>query len=879
MESGTQLTTISVGTPPDWDALVLPSIQRTITITALQSLPIMQHSVPLAQLLQKLVRRTHRKRLEISTVKTQPYFTFLRMILYQLSNNRSTVICHILDEIKARGYRKPFMELLALDSFSVRAACQVLMPHLYDSGDLELANHIKKVHPDIQVPLYSILLQSIRYATGHVSAEEIIFLEIFRQKQRPSTLLEAQILLMGCKKYMDDLSLFYEFWDDSLLDNSGIKVGQGERIKTTRIIEGAFQLLQARVYKLWAEDPREIVPVLKLGFSNCFAPLLLRAIAKNNAHAFRLLLMQAPAEWIPLKDEIFTSLNVPNKVSPNLWDQLNPGQISKIIKELARQCDMFNTDLYRAFRDEIGGPRKNARRISLGDLLLTLLILANGSIAECVVGVLRHQYLDGLPEVATELCDMYGLVAMRCELSTLDFLRLRGAPAWTDSSLMSPLRRLLKLVVHPTETKLWQEVLWTSPEDILHGEKDGRRILVLNALLDAGADMNMQLPRNAAFGLEIHNYDRTARISNLGSRRPIDVAFCMRQPEIFLHLLSNGASLAEFPPLIVSRRDGKIEVREAIVEAIRTKDTCLIQEQWPERFLWSLTHIDRVRLAFYRGDPQMLGQAIKSFNTWERKVYLLHDSASHAAAPGSQYDRELALELVEQLLEEQGIRDRDSRIGYSLDAPYLTQLIEEDPDWAPIDYPRDFDDIFESATLYERDGLVQALFAYEVHLINAKKSGSTISLRQARAILSHDSESLKVIINLGFDVNTPPIPGDSGSTLLGLSISYGSMNLFIYLLEQGADIYAESSRERYPEESKLTAVQQVVYLHRIDMLALMLETDPWCKSQALEAARRFEKTFLIQYIENWKQDTPLTESTTTGDACLAEFTTDRLIEL
>ncbi|KAK6334537.1 hypothetical protein TWF730_003751 [Orbilia blumenaviensis] len=87
-----------------------------------------------------------------------------------------------------------------------------------------------------------------------------------------------------------------------------------------------------------------------------------------------------------------------------------------------------------------------------------------------------------------------------------------------------------------------------------------------------------------------------------------------------------------------------------------------------------------------------------------------------------------------------------------------------------------------------------------------------------------------------------------GARPLHRAISARQLNTIIYLLSEGADIYARDG-----SRSGLTAIQQAVHAGQIDTVALFLEVDPNCANHALEAAieRESWRLHIKKYIEDW----------------------------
>lgn len=114
---------------------------------------------PLVILCKEQLEETTGDSIQLSQVADHRYFTYLRRLLYRISNNLcdDLEIDKLLDAVMQYGYRPALKGVLAIQAVSIRIVCEAIIPNLLWRRDIELFEHIRKSQPSICKDWYEIL--------------------------------------------------------------------------------------------------------------------------------------------------------------------------------------------------------------------------------------------------------------------------------------------------------------------------------------------------------------------------------------------------------------------------------------------------------------------------------------------------------------------------------------------------------------------------------------------------------------------------------------------------------------------------------------------------------------------------------------------------
>lgn len=193
--------------------------------------------------------RDRNPNLQLSPVRIQRYIVFLRMIIFQLSNNLVDAegICDLLDRIDRRGYRGPWKEFLKQQgAVLIQAVCQNIMPWVIWRRDIEIFTLIWKSHPEVYICSHWDILKPLNLPCNAMNGRAIY--QDFRQRLRalivdrdlgqlsekmggppfpeltPKAGSEAIDLLSLFGHELDAIDSFFGIWDRNQVSSEDLEV-------------------------------------------------------------------------------------------------------------------------------------------------------------------------------------------------------------------------------------------------------------------------------------------------------------------------------------------------------------------------------------------------------------------------------------------------------------------------------------------------------------------------------------------------------------------------------------------------------------------------------------------------------------------------------
>ncbi|KAK6347391.1 hypothetical protein TWF718_005230 [Orbilia javanica] len=308
---------IEVCTPPDFSSLfdTITPTKWEIPPHILSRLPIFVSQAFINTIFQR--QSPINGSIEISTAKSHPSLSLLRVIIFRLSNNlfQERDISELLDSVDELGYRSALKELLSFKTISIEAACSNIIKILYERLDGDLIVFIYGLYPDLipssytcaqdiiadilgplglpprdycpeairqlklyllpttsrfRVPEFTSSSKSITFtglADSKRSALKLILEHIEIYKACPTSLPKSRLLIFLCDCF-GDINLFFELWDSIKFPRTEIEsLGTGE---------------SASVYMpLAVADSFSVRDLYRVGFQHGKAFPLLRAAVYN----------------------------------------------------------------------------------------------------------------------------------------------------------------------------------------------------------------------------------------------------------------------------------------------------------------------------------------------------------------------------------------------------------------------------------------------------------------------------------------------------------------------------------------------------------------------------------------------------------------------
>ncbi|KAK6495200.1 hypothetical protein TWF481_003226 [Arthrobotrys musiformis] len=822
---------------------------RYIPLQVLYSLPIWQFSCLVDKITLRPLEAPNRNDLKITAYQSIPHIPLLRFIIYQISNNHINLeyfayeINHLLDQVNRLGLRGPLKKILSHTSASVVAVCEIITPLLYAREDFELLEFICHAHPKVKLPrLYEILeefweeqrLFSLPLGYGWV---ETALAQIEKKSILPDSLEELCLLLEICKFVRKDISLFLQIWDKT---DSPEFVGWCGRY-SRRYISSDTPLM--------TECKEQLEVLLSRGFTGLKWALTLRAVLLDNYEVTRTFLQHSDLH----SDLISMSEKTTN--GKHVWEMLEIPVFHQIVVRFVE------LDMDPEFRNRAPGSNKWRRvksppEIGLkDDINQTLVWVAclNPEMTDYTLHAMKwaNPSLTGA-EVVALLANLllrwpqFGRDYESIPVSRILRLEFGHRETKFDSNFNPPraLEGVLQLGTEQARMELWQGFIWeylddwkyyylNKPcdcEDICYW-RDGR---VYQGILDLFRAL-CQSPEVIESDLELRCeslYSRYTEVYGSGSQgfvTPILVALLLKKPDAFLVLLESGArttpidiDLRPAPVTTTTRIPPPMQktfvIDKSFIQACHRRDLQRIRDLWDGRLetvYEALTHpdlseTDRVKIHLQRADFATATEvSLKSKNSFLRlqdtkptssEVWSLSRDYRDALSYAIKSDAIGLLDVLLKCKEQLDIQD----YGNSLEPP--------DPNW---------------------------LLRGSKHMGEAAQ----YSLRCLKSLLKH-----------GFDINQAPYESSdhytllkrkSGRTALSGALRSDDIATLVFVLQNGADIYA-------PTGDEPSAIASAVYWGRIDAVALMLAVDPNCHHLALEAAETTRYNYIKDYVRNWK---------------------------
>ncbi|EPS39593.1 hypothetical protein H072_6741 [Dactylellina haptotyla CBS 200.50] len=840
---------VEVITPPNWE-VSLPVIYAPKTmLSILPRLPITIVEEGLVSLILHLFH-LERNNTQISTVKTQPFFVLLRTIIFRLSNNISQgeEIHALLDRVDEQGYRAPLKQLLSLKEVSIQAACSNLLKHLYMRGDRELVTHIHRHHPEIYPKLYHYLesasevysshlsgsmLQSFKAhssfyfsfsGSGYLDSCSYIVKEIVSRGLSPSSVQDAKVLLFVCKTIFQDLSVFLELWDSNVISVSEIDKSLD------------FQGEESRI-PLFCENHSHLEQLYNIGFREGAALISLKASLGNHGELIQLCL-----RYFYTHEESEIS-NASEKELVSIHARATPTQLYQMIVDLSLKLIEMGSDVtsYEACKcDQIdffllyltsGLPHALNDLIKVWNLRYTANILPL-AISEVLVCCIHHEwfYNTDIYEILTNCDTLISLTKLH------DFFYETGILQKTDLF-----------------ATIWDETLrkqFMVCHDMYFNTE------VLDYLLSRGVNIYQPIQISDSDAKFPKRGECTGNLEMLyepNPKTPFLISLLRTTPDLFIYFQRNNIDI-----LHNLGWDANTLLSPKFQQAVLSNETASIEIIWEKRFNVVLQASDRMKEKLVQFD--LKGTIEECRSIYPGNTYLLCGLVYYwVGAVVDPYKRDEDTFMDDKLLTKQ---------PYTELLPFAKlvlgdcELLSEKFHNTPAAHIKTFQRVTGADSLGSlyKQALVAAISERKLdleellllhgpgnrllrHDMSQGEPLAHIAIESAAQAKS-STQYFRLFIEAGISIS---MMYAAGARPLHSAIGSSKFNMIVYLLSEGADIYATS--RWYPN---LTAVEYVVVKDQIDVMAIFLEQRPDCYKHALGAAVRLKKTFLAQYIRGWK---------------------------
>ncbi|KAK6519186.1 hypothetical protein TWF281_003875 [Arthrobotrys megalospora] len=823
--TASSMTAIEVSTPLDLSGFVMDIQQLPlpnqpppkIPYSILYRLPIVVSQAFLNAVLQ----RPKHHGMEVSSAKPHPSLALLKVILFRLSNKVFTEeqLGALLDTVDRLGYRGALKELISLKTVSTEAACYGLLEILYERCDEELILHIQETYPDtrsydfmLSMGMRGFEILSIvpgpdsstdidqrarlsvygagqRLGSTKLATIKLIILHIQRLNLRPRSVTDARLLLLLCEECSRDLTPFFRLWDPSKVSVSDLESSGSDLY---------MPLLTASI--------SGVDMLFNAGFKCGYAFGLLRATLEADLEAVQAFIKIFYPDWRSRGHNSLLSFAI---------DEKGNFQDNRLVKVLQDTSTLLH---------------QNRRRGDTSDPFQckAQLLLYIGTVRPTIMNVI----LDHIEQMVTyeEFMSILRRAVNQVKLNTglsKEILNLKysfsflGDPS--SRQILEMLQQSFNRGLDMSRTGIWanfQSSIWASAEtcvnqiplDPLIGD-------LLEFLLETGFSLESSLPDDLWLYPRL-NVPGVGYIEPSGKQTLLHLSFRMDSCWFFILLLSRGASPSALQDSFQAPGQSGLTVSSGFWAAIQNLDDKAIIKGWDSRF--RLAELDqspeaavrKVIAALERGETADAAKIAL-------QAYVQFDSASRS----TMFISALVASLRPASLRPASPTDTCQ----SIPETFLHDFIKAALQWAIIG---------------------NAVELVELLLGGVRMIKSPISSLDWGFLYSYTElaslESLKLLVAAGIGIREAY---NHGARPLHYAIRGFNFNMAVFLLSEGADIYSYWLEPGY---ERSTAVEEAVRLTRVDIVSLFLEVHPDCLDHALEAAARWERTYIAKHIRSWK---------------------------
>ncbi|KAK6495023.1 hypothetical protein TWF481_003051 [Arthrobotrys musiformis] len=742
--------------------------------------------------------------------------------------------------------------------------------------------------------------------TSKSSSIRLILAHIRRYRIRPNSVGRVRLLLLLCEHYLGDLGLFFELWDPikipTVVVESLGRGDHGEMIYTPlatadspgiELLYNAgfrhgkpFAILRATIAadgKLFQTCLEVLYPDWWLNRNKGFLSFDTDARGQFTDDRTQEILWQATMDLVASDSRLVASSSRRGPFGTYTWPH---------------RCDTF-TNRVGTHRDPAG----KAREYYL--YLLIYIGTIRQDLADRIFDHIWYIFARLLPPVCERsaetyirrnydefLSDVIAGVSIGAKNPSKPYNRHRkmfrfyvqtpflGQPSFTQSLAMA--QKIIGTVSHATREQLW-ELLASKILYSLDYEIDQSQLLKLIACLqETGFDINSPIISwpSCSDTSKLYSLSPFIDYVPVGQQRPLDISFRRGSPTLFCTLLSSGAdpsNLQSSLKVINARRTINIwglrsEIKWVIGRefsiAVSNRDCGRVLELWDISIFIPNLEVELAEVAardtlsaIERGETTMAVNNFLQHVLTPRRPAAVYEcmsclgkAISHELWPGpgtrppsQRYKtRDIARFLMLIVTAPKASLSRDWR---SESAGGLSSY----SDFWWIDHTDNLLTVFHREciqTLFQR-----AIQSDDVELLEEVSKNPTVL-----TLLLEDSRALfRIYINdaVGCSLGSLKLlikAGDSVEELyrqglrpLHRAINRGQFNTIVYLLREGADIFAGGEPPNRPE----TAIEVAARCGQIDTISLFLEVYPSCANHALNAARKAGQPHIEKYVRNW----------------------------
>lgn len=816
---------------------------------------------------------------DISIVQTHPYFTILRLIIWQVSNKTITYreLDSLLGKVETLNFLDAVPRLFSLNDPSVSAAAEMVIPTLYYRGNGSVALSVYKTQSYERFSLYHLLAlgEEIANDIDHRPRAqinlplyyELILSDILDLEAKPRTPHEAVSGFMACRTLDAPVARLIAQWDFLLfkphdIDNYMAGEGQGAQSRAYKLSEGPL------LHKLAGE----LGALLQFGLQDGLWFHLMSSLFNNNFHDIILYL-----KYSTLPDEmqmdLINDLQIAERSSNPALQAISLSQFQTILRFASTEITSYLFDskisLVEAKMAELGLSLEDplqtvAILMYYGEMIASQLSYVAALITQSSRPSLLEEDMTKALEYSVDIYRTYGDVSSPYSV---------GQRGYRDRSLAEKhfvSKRLEWLLCLGRETGISAEVsathrLW---EDINYLLKGFCGAYLEEDILSVQPSVKF-IAALARHGAQLDDPKETEHPTHISMRHYlIRVAILSEKPKLFCFLLGQDVSLEPLKIWIRSYNYTKYVVNRALIQAAYDNDAARIDLLWEQRFITAPSKFSRCdpepavtklsaalwRLGSTTGLADLKSIFLESLNVIPHPMITLTqrnpDWILDIKGPRDVKEN-VCFKVLQWLFQEYfEVANHGSVAGQS---PVRIKCLHRQVMYLIVQKKR-YWDLFDP---FFRYGAVAELLPdnneYSPLTFDHGPSFMNINFRMIHQYAAYDFAMVRSIVGAGYNINQTL---QHYKPLLMTAILQGNMNMVVWLLERGASIFIEADIGPPQKAIRGNSAELAVIEGRINMVALFLESDSSCKERALEMATRENQFAIVSMINDWRPGAP-----------------------
>ncbi|EPS38845.1 hypothetical protein H072_7358 [Dactylellina haptotyla CBS 200.50] len=855
-------------------------------VLSLIDLPTSKLDIRLSEAFEKITISSQSSNSSELTTASPPGLIPIRTILFYLLNNKlwADEIHRLLNQLgrlpsQRESVFKIFFKFLLEDSAYMQIVCERLLPILYLRGEEQFIRLIIRSYRDIglNINLYEILEGCVRKVSysGYITENNKSFFQKYSEFWNPSpgaaesrywskhtkvvinhlleinaqprSTFQAQILLFACKAVLNDLDPFMRLWNPQTVSVASMETSSD-------------WISQFRLLPLFTDNADHINTLSAKGFSLGINHMLILAMSKRNLEAISACLRGSPSP--SLRDRIDREFDMNVGLSfnnietlfndPEIFSEILRAAVEELVEKLGLDKDpSFQHDCLILYSGSIGGYSTDTAI----EILRSKYSLPGAGINGLydalrfftIGGYLRNEeeYLGfnyPLPksyDYPREQAQTHRLTQSRIHplwKFRTQSIQLLGRVKFQNSLRM--LKAAFDLGVCPSKTEIWPSIWQYICERKRKDDAQKNEFQLLNAFIDAGADLNEPIDFEYKFQEKISLKDicATAETLGLGDRTPLALAFYLGDPDLFCFILARNPNIDGD---LFYKRKQELKRQECLdfLAALESRDEEKIRSLWEARL--PIINYDPVDISIVKAAGGVENLADRILRTYEddsrRNAFwsLVGYIAKLETLDANDEIYQKSLDVIRYLFRHRGKLTAE-------DAPMEHDSMKDGPDpiiWGCFKEAEYLPTLQTQARAWD---YVDNKGQFQAALIDSAARNS--------------EECLKVLVNLGIKIEDAE---RDGAKPLFHAIEPGKITVISLLISEGADILA--THKYYPglfsEPMFISSLELAIYNRNIDVVNFILEAyqeEPGFYDKALSAAKRFNDIVLQRHIGDWK---------------------------